>query len=114
MVVVNALRLCGSRAASRLLANAIDVGLRDHRSCGNPKVHRLLERSVRMRYEFRHGPIDVFIPGQAKPFRARNGDSPAFPLRSHLLFDLSSKLWPGTVEKTLSTSRDDSVQIHQP
>jgi hypothetical protein len=67
-----------------------------------------------MRYEFWHRPIDVFIPDQAKPFRARYRDSPAFPLRSHLLFDLPSKLWPSTVEKTLSASRDDSVQIHQP
>jgi len=114
MVVVNAFRLRSSRAASRLLANAIDVGPRDDRRCRNPKVDRLVERSVRMRYEFWHRPIDVFIPDQAKPFRARYRDSPAFPLRSHLLFDLSSKFWPGTVEKTLSTSRDDGVQIHQP
>jgi hypothetical protein len=114
MIVVNASRLCGSRATSWLVTDAIDIGPRDDRSCGRPKVDRLVERSVRMRYEFRHGPIDVFIPGQAEPLRARNRDSPAFPLRSHLLFDLPSELWPRTVEKTLSTSRDDRVQIHQP
>src|SRR5258708_2679171 len=114
MVVVNAFRLRSSRTTPRFGTNAIDIGPRDHWSSGNPKVDRLVERSVRMRYEFRHGPFDVFTPRQAKPFRACDRDSPAFPLRSHVLFDLSSKLRPCTVEKTLSTSRDYVVQIHQP
>jgi hypothetical protein len=114
MVVVNAFRLRSSRTTPRFGTNAIDIGPRDHWSRRNSKVDRLVERSVRMRYEFWHRPIDVFTPGQAKPFRARYRDSPALPLRSHLFFNLPSELWPSTVEKTLSTSRDDGVQIHQP
>src|SRR5258708_429537 len=113
MVVVNAFRLRRSWATQCLATDAVDVRPRNDHGRGSAEVDRLKERSVRMRHEFGYDPIDVFIPDQAKPFRTRRRNSPALALRPYLFFDLPPELWPSTVEKTLSASRDDGVQIYQ-